>query len=51
MTIKRFQDFPKRNEDVILDECGWPNALPSNLSMEYTSFQTRIQMKVGPVEL
>lgn len=28
MTIKRFQEFPHKNEDTILDECGYPEALP-----------------------
>jgi len=30
MTIKRFTTFPKKNEDTILDECGFPEALYSN---------------------
>lgn len=30
MTIKRFTVFPNKNEDTILDECGFPEALPSN---------------------
>lgn len=29
MTIKRFTEFPKKNEDIILDECGFPEALYS----------------------
>lgn len=29
MTIKRFTTFPKKNEDTILDECGFPEALYS----------------------
>ncbi len=30
MTTKRFTPFPKKNEDTILDECGFPEALYSN---------------------
>ena len=30
MTTKRFTTFPKKNEDTILDECGFPEALYSN---------------------
>lgn len=30
MTIKRFTAFPKKNEDTILDECLFPEALYSN---------------------
>lgn len=35
MTIKRFATFPKKNEDTILDECGFPEALYSNNDLRF----------------
>lgn len=35
MTIKRFTTFPKKNEDTILDECGFPEALYSNNDLRF----------------
>lgn len=28
MIIKRFKAFPKKNEDMILEECGFPDSTP-----------------------
>ena len=35
MTIKRFSEFPKKNEDIILDECGCPEALYSKNDLRF----------------
>ena len=35
MTIKRFTTFPKKNEDIILDECGFPEALYSKNDLRF----------------
>lgn len=43
MTIKRFTDFPKRNEDTILDECGWPDALPSENDVRFYNANDKIE--------
>jgi hypothetical protein len=43
MTIKRFQDFPNKNEDTILDECGWPEALPWNNDFRFYNVSDKVE--------
>lgn len=35
MTIKRFTEFPKKNEYIILDECSFPEALYSKNDLRF----------------
>lgn len=43
MTIRRFQVFPKRNEDTILDECGWPEALPWDNDVRFYNVSDKVE--------
>ena len=43
MTRRRFQVFPKRNEDTILDECGWPEALPWDNDVRFYNVSDKVK--------